>query len=108
MTIGDRVRTYRIDREMSLSELAKKADVAKSYLSSIERNVQQNPSIMFVRKVSEALHVSVDHILQDELEINKIDPDYVKLLKEAVAIGVSKVDLKEFIEFQKWKKQNIK
>ncbi|QPC47684.1 helix-turn-helix domain-containing protein [Mangrovibacillus cuniculi] len=108
MTIGDRVRTYRINREMSLSELAKKADVAKSYLSSIERNVQQNPSITFVKKVSEALHVSVDHILQDELEMNKVDPEYVDLIKEAVAIGVTKKDLTEFIEFQKWKKRNIK
>ena len=37
--IGDRVKKIRKEKNMSMSELAEKAGVAKSYLSSLERNL---------------------------------------------------------------------
>ena len=43
--IGDRVKRIRLEKNLSMSELADKAGVAKSYLSSLERNLQSNPSI---------------------------------------------------------------
>ncbi len=48
--IGQRIKQYRKEKGYSLSELAEKAGVAKSYLSSIERNLQTNPSIQFLEK----------------------------------------------------------
>src|SRR5699024_11234163 len=36
--IGERIKKLRQEKNMSISELAEKANVAKSYLSSIERN----------------------------------------------------------------------
>ena len=53
--IGQRIKQYRNEKGYSLSELAEKAGVAKSYLSSIERNLQTNPSIQFLEKVSAVL-----------------------------------------------------
>ncbi|MCY9128792.1 transcriptional regulator SinR, partial [Bacillus spizizenii] len=46
--IGQRIKQYRKEKGYSLSELAEKAGVAKSYLSSIERNLQTNPSIQLL------------------------------------------------------------
>lgn len=48
--IGKRVKQLRTERGLSLTELAEKAGVAKSYLSTIERDIQSNPSIHFSRK----------------------------------------------------------
>ncbi len=48
--IGERVKKLREDKKMSMTELADKAGVAKSYLSSLERNLQTNPSIQFLKK----------------------------------------------------------
>ena len=42
---------------MSMTELAEKAGVAKSYLSSLERNLQTNPSIQFLEKIAVVLDV---------------------------------------------------
>ena len=55
--IGDRVKKIRLERKLSLSELALKAGVAKSYLSSLERNLQTNPSIQFLEKIATVLGV---------------------------------------------------
>lgn len=57
MLIGETIKQLRQEKKMSISELADKAGVAKSYLSSIERNLQTNPSIQFVEKISSVLGV---------------------------------------------------
>ena len=65
--IGDRVKKLRLEKKMSLSELAEKAGVAKSYLSSLERNLQTNPSIQFLEKIATVLSVPVDHLIHEQI-----------------------------------------
>ncbi|BAB05844.1 transcriptional regulator of post-exponential-phase responses (PbsX(xre) family) [Halalkalibacterium halodurans C-125] len=108
MMIGERVKKYRLEKELSLSELAERAGVAKSYLSSIERNIQTNPSIHFLEKISQVLDVSVESLLQstqDTTSREELDEDWKKLVKEAMESGISKDQFKEYLEFQKWKSQ---
>lgn len=101
--IGERVKKLRQERRLSLSELAEQAGVAKSYLSSLERNLQTNPSIQFLEKISSVLHVTVEQLLQDQSDTKTIDPDWAELVREAMNSGVSKEQFKEFLEYNKWK-----
>lgn len=66
--VGKQIKKYRIAQNLSLSELAKRADVSKSYLSSIERDIHTNPSIQFLGKIASVLGVSVETLLQGEEE----------------------------------------
>lgn len=104
--LGDRIKKIRKEKDMSISELAEKAGVAKSYLSSIERNKQTNPSIQFMEKVSAALGVSVNDLLYDasEVKIEDLDEEWLEIVMEAMESGVSKEQFKEFLEFYKWRK----
>ncbi|WP_027965152.1 helix-turn-helix domain-containing protein [Halalkalibacillus halophilus] len=105
--IGERVQKYRKDRGLTLTELAERAGVAKSYISALERNIQQNPSIQFLEKVADVLNVSIDQLLYEstpENEKETLDNDWEDLVKEAMNSGVSKEEFKEFLEFNKWKK----
>ncbi|GIN85585.1 transcriptional regulator [Heyndrickxia sporothermodurans] len=104
--IGQRIKNFRLQKQLSLSELAEKAGVAKSYLSSIERNIQSNPSVQFLEKISEVLGVSVNALLHDqvdELDSTELDSDWEMLVREAMESGVSKQEFREFLEFNKWK-----
>ncbi|KEZ50990.1 helix-turn-helix domain-containing protein [Metabacillus indicus] len=105
--IGERIRKYRKERGLSLSELADRAGVAKSYLSSIERNLQSNPSVQFLEKVSSVLGVSMNTlILEDQSQNMKqanLDHDWANLVKEAMDSGVTKDQFREFLEFNRWK-----
>lgn len=105
--LGERIKTLRNEQELTISELAERAGVAKSYLSSIERNKQTNPSIQFIEKISEALGVSVNDILydSDEIEIEDLDNEWLEIVMEAMQSGVSKKQFKEYLEFNKWKKE---
>jgi XRE family transcriptional regulator, master regulator for biofilm formation len=103
--IGDKIKQIRKDKKMSLSELAEKAGVAKSYLSSIERNIQTNPSIQFIEKVSVVLDVSVNELIREKqsADIEELDDEWLEIVQEAMDSGVTKEQFKEYLEFNKWR-----
>ncbi len=101
--IGDRVKKLRQEKKMSLTELAEQAGVAKSYLSSLERNLQSNPSIQFLEKISAVLGVSVDYFIIDNPNTEQLDSDWINLVKEAMNSGVTKEQFREYLEFNKWR-----
>lgn len=92
---------------MSISELAEKANVAKSYLSSIERNLQVNPSIQFMEKVSDVLEVNVYDLLQsnETSQPENLDDEWLKIVQEAMESGVTKEQFREYLAFNKWRNQ---
>jgi len=107
--IGEQIKKFRLAKGMSLSELADSAGVAKSYLSSIERNIQSNPSIQFLDKISSVLGVSVETLLNERNEtesLQHLDSTWLELVKEAMDSGVSKDQFREYLEFNKWRKNN--
>ena len=106
--IGQRIKEFRMQKKMSLSELAERAGIAKSYLSSIERNLQSNPSIQILEKISSVLDVPVHVLLHGEADNSgmELDSGWEDLVREAMASGISKDDFREFLEFNKWKLKN--
>jgi XRE family transcriptional regulator, master regulator for biofilm formation len=104
--IGERVKKLRQEKKMSLSELAEQAGVAKSYLSSLERNLQTNPSIQFLEKIAAVLNIPVDHLIHEQPDKANMDSDWVKLVKEAMDSGITKDQFREFLEFNKWRINN--
>ncbi|SET73566.1 XRE family transcriptional regulator, master regulator for biofilm formation [Salinibacillus kushneri] len=109
--IGERIKKQRQQKNMSLSELAEQAGVAKSYLSSIERNLQSNPSIQFLEKISSVLGVSVNTFLHEKTENlsnEHLDHEWIHLVQEAMQSGVSKEEFKSFLEYNKWKLEQDK
>ncbi|MBP2078894.1 helix-turn-helix domain-containing protein [Oceanobacillus polygoni] len=108
--IGEKIKQLRKEKRMSISELAEKAGVAKSYLSSIERNLQSNPSIQFIEKISHVLGVSVNDLINDNNSIveTELDSEWMKIVKEAMESGVSKEQFKEYLEFNKWRQEQDK
>ncbi|MGJ9381738.1 transcriptional regulator [Salipaludibacillus neizhouensis] len=106
--IGERVKKYRKEAGLSMTELADRASVAKSYLSALERNIQTNPSIQFLEKIATVLHIDMNVLLKDESDLDNIhtsnlDNEWQALVREAMDSGVSKDEFKEFLEFNKWK-----
>lgn len=110
--IGEKIKQLRQDKKMSISELAEKAGVAKSYLSSIERNLQTNPSIQFIEKISAVLGVSVNELIRvnkdDVQAVDQLDDDWLKIVQEAMESGVSKEQFKEYLDFNKWRNKQEK
>lgn len=104
--IGENVKKFRIEKGLSLSELAERAGVAKSYLSSIERDIQSNPSIQFLEKIASVLDITVESLLHNANDDNLsevLDAEWMDLVQEAMKSGISKEQFREFLEFNRWK-----
>ncbi|MEK8130824.1 helix-turn-helix domain-containing protein [Paenibacillus filicis] len=98
--IGKRIRQLRIEKGLSLSELAESAGVAKSYLSRIERDIQHNPSIEFLEKIASVFHITVDAFLQKNTHIDeKTENDWHHLIKKAIDAGISIEQIEEFLDY---------
>ncbi|PZE19592.1 helix-turn-helix domain-containing protein [Paenibacillus xerothermodurans] len=106
--IGKRVKQMRIQKGLTLTELAEKAGVAKSYLSSIERDIQSNPSIHFLEKVCAVLDVPLESFLQSKnTRYQQLDEEWVELVQEAMQSGISKEQFLEFLQYNKWRKDQL-
>jgi XRE family transcriptional regulator of biofilm formation len=105
--IGKRVQQLRKEKGLSLTELAERAGVAKSYISSLERDIQKNPSIQFLEKIAAVLKVPVDRLIDDQEEIvvgdRELDEEWYEIIKEAMTSGVDKQQFREFLDFNKWR-----
>ncbi len=103
--IGERIRRIRRAQGLSMTEVAKRAGFAKSYVSSIERSNQRNPSIHFIEQVAKALGVSVNELLhgEEEKQNQGLDEEWTKLVQEAVELGLTKKQFREFMEFTSWR-----
>jgi XRE family transcriptional regulator, master regulator for biofilm formation len=64
--IGDKIKELREERNLTISELAERAGVAKSYLSVLERNNYSNPSIQYLTKICKVLEVPLNDIVNIE------------------------------------------
>lgn len=103
--IGARIKTTRQEKNISLSDLADAAGVAKSYLSNVERGIQSNPSIQVIDKIASSLQVPIHYLLFGETMSGKdLDPDWLALVKDAQSSGIDKQEFKELLDYMKWKK----
>ncbi|MEH7010020.1 helix-turn-helix domain-containing protein [Neobacillus niacini] len=110
--IGERIKKLREHKGFSITELAELANVSKSYLSYIERDLNKNPSVHFLTKVAKPLDVSIEFILtginQEELHLNNtekeiLDKEWKKIIEKAIEDGINKDDFKEYISYIKFK-----
>lgn len=68
--IGRRIKEARAKRGLTQEQLAERTDITIVYLSELERGVKL-PSLTVFVNIAEALHVSTDSLLRDDLETGK-------------------------------------
>lgn len=61
---GNRIRAFRNERRLSLREVARRAELSPSLVSGVERGIVE-PSISSLRRIAEALDISIFYLLDD-------------------------------------------
>jgi transcriptional regulator with XRE-family HTH domain len=62
-TVGDRIKRFRQERGIKLTELAERAEISKGYLSSIEAGEGKRPSDEVLYRVADQLGVTINDLL---------------------------------------------
>ena len=62
---SNRIREIRIEKGMTMAELAYKSDISVGYLCHLEKGRRTNPSIVIMEKLALALDKTVPEIFFD-------------------------------------------
>jgi len=110
--IGRRIQQIRQEKGISLSKLAERAGVAKSYLSSIERDLQSNPSVAVLERIAAVLETDLRALVQEadgsdaaRKAEEELPAEWLELAREAMESGISKEQFREFLAFTKWRNE---
>jgi XRE family transcriptional regulator, master regulator for biofilm formation len=111
--VGRKIHEIRKKKGLTLTEVAERANISKSYLSNIERDLNQNPSIFIIKKLSMVLDVDVKVLLNpyfnEETQTN-LEREWIELVNELKEFGVEKDqihEIKTFIEYIRWKNDHV-
>lgn len=91
--LGNNIRKERLKQNLTIEELAYKADITPNYLGKIER-AQSKLSLEVLIKIANALSVTSDDILNHEF--NKISQNYLDKINQKLTI-ISKTN-SEYVE----------
>lgn len=110
--IGKNIHKLRKEKGFTLSELAEQANISKSYLSNIERELNDNPSIQVMEKITKVLDVDFKTLLEPKSEVpNLPDQEALNLVRELKNFGIEIEKLHEYkkvFEFIKWQNSYMK
>ena len=70
VALGKRIRESRINKGYTQQDLADRAEIGVVYISEIERGIKM-PSLNIFIKIVDALDISADYVLRDELPSGK-------------------------------------
>lgn len=85
MTLGDAIRSYRENNEMSMDAFANKSGISKSYISLLEKNQHPNtgkpiiPTIKTYKLAAQAMNIDFDELIRminDNVDISPDIPSY--------------------------------
>lgn len=105
---GKYISNIRKSQGYTLSELADRVGISKSYLSNIERDLKQNPSIQVMERIAAALHVDLNHLLQSNADMQSeqlLEKEWIDFVQEFKNTGIEKEQLGDYkilVEFIKW------
>ena len=73
MSLAEKLRTLRTERELSVAELAAESEVSKPYIWQIEDGRRRNPSGEILRRLASTLGTTVADLMDTPLGISEED-----------------------------------
>lgn len=78
MSLGERVHAARTKSSLTQQQLATAAGTSSGVISEIERGVYKSPGIDLVRRIADALGVSIDSLVHPHPEPAYTEPAYTR------------------------------
>jgi XRE family transcriptional regulator, master regulator for biofilm formation len=101
--IGKKIKNLRLKKGYSITRLAEEANISKSYLSHLEKGLNNNPSLQMLDKIASSLHTTIDDLIEGDISCPALTSkpvlnlEWLHLIERAIQDGMTK---EEFIEFQ--------
>ncbi|MED4204598.1 helix-turn-helix domain-containing protein [Neobacillus mesonae] len=97
---GSKLKQLRGEKGFSLTKLSELTGISKSYLSLIERDIQTNPSLDIVEKVSRAFEVEVDYFINNTEPLRKKRTSVKSTLKVEIELSEDQLSPQKLKQIQ--------
>jgi XRE family transcriptional regulator, master regulator for biofilm formation len=102
--VGERIKHLREQKGLTINELSFLSNVSKSYISSIERGLQKNPSIKVLKKIAITLETTLENIISSPKKGDILGEEWIEPLEDAIKHGLTKEEFHEFLSFVHYKR----
>lgn len=96
---GKNIRRVRTEKGMTLEEVGDKTELSQSYLSDVELGKIKSPGVDVVKRLAEALNISIDRLAGTKLTENGDDEDALGSKLKSEGAGVNQKMLEEALEY---------
>ncbi|EGI2115029.1 helix-turn-helix transcriptional regulator, partial [Listeria monocytogenes] len=107
--IGRRIKELRMEKKLSISQLAEQSEITKSYLSNIERDICTNPTIDVIQKLARGLKVHPSVLLGWEEDKKKLESknDSLTCIEDIITSMNNEQlkELKDYVDIIEWKRR---
>lgn len=83
---NENIKKIREQKGLGVNELSRISRVNASYISALERGEKQNPTITTLKKLADALEVTIDELMKSESvtyeKLKEWDKKYTDIVKE--------------------------
>lgn len=76
------IRNIRLKKSLTIYQLSKMTNIARTYLVELENNKKFNPSLKTMYKIANALEVKVDDLFYSELDIDNLKEEMYRRIDE--------------------------
>lgn len=76
------IKNIRLKKSLTIYQLSKMTNIARTYLVELENNKKFNPSLKTMYKIANALEVKVDDLFYSELDINDLKEEMYRRIDE--------------------------
>lgn len=90
-TLGEKIRSLRKAKKLTLDELADQVGVSQPFLSGVERG-DKNPRLETLESIAEALNVSPALLQHPDIDISRLE-EISEIIKELSGLPEEKLDL---------------
>jgi XRE family transcriptional regulator, master regulator for biofilm formation len=97
--IGKKITTCRENRGLSITELSRRSGLSTAYIRGLEKGTVINPAEAVITKLARVLYVDPDFLENKEHSLE--DEEWQHVMYESMCSGVTKEELREFIEHYK-------
>ena len=76
------IKNIRLKKSLTIYQLSKMTNIARTYLVELENNKKFNPSLKTMYKIANALEVKVDDLFYSELDIDNLKEEMYRRIDE--------------------------
>ena len=76
------IKNIRLKKSLTIYQLSKMTNIARTYLVELENNKKINPSLKTMYKIANALEVKVDDLFYSELDIDNLKEEMYRRIDE--------------------------